>query len=95
MISVAVTSSTISASAGGSSVTATVGSSPVSAAVSGGVGPQGPQGPAGDAGSISIASANDVELASLADGDVLRYSSSSSRWQNYAETNLVDGGNFG
>ena len=93
MIQVAVTSSTISASAGGSSVTATVGSSPVSAAASGGVGPQGPQGPAGDAGSITIGSASDVELASLTDGDVLRYSNS--RWRNYAESGLVDGGNFG
>lgn len=92
MISVAVTSSTISASAGGSSVTATVASSPVSAAASGGVGPQGPQGPAGDAGSISIASATDVELSSLAAGDVLRYSSN--RWRNYADINLTDGGNF-
>ena len=96
MISVAVTSSTISASAGGSSVTATVGSSPVSAAASGGVGPQGPQGPqgpAGDASSITIESAADVELASITDGDVLRYSNS--RWRNYAESGLVDGGNFG
>lgn len=90
MISVAVTSSTISASAGGSSVTATVGSSPVSASASGGVGPQGPVGPAG---SPSIAGSSDVDLASLTDGDVLRYSSS--KWRNYAETNLVDGGNFG
>lgn len=89
MISVAVTSSTISASAGGSSVTATVGSSPVSASASGGVGPQGPVGPAG---SPSIAGSSDVELASLTDGDVLRYSSN--RWRNYADTNLTDGGNF-
>ena len=92
MISVAVTSSTISASAGGSSVTATVGSSPVSAAASGGVGPQGPQGPAGDAGSITIESASDAAISGLADGDVLRYSSS--KWRNYAETQLTDGGNF-
>lgn len=89
MISVAVTSSTISASAGGSSVTATVGSSPVSASASGGVGPQGPVGPAG---SPSIAGSSDVELESLADGDILRYSSN--RWRNYAGGNLTDGGNF-
>lgn len=92
MISVAVTSSTISASAGGSSVTATVGSSPVIAAASGGVGPQGPQGPAGDAGSITIGSASDAAISGLADGDLLRYSSS--KWRNYAETQLTDGGNF-
>lgn len=92
MISVAVTSSTISASAGGSSVTATVGSSPVSAAASGGVGPQGPAGAIGDAGSITIASASDAAISGLADGDVLRYSSS--KWRNYAETQLTDGGNF-
>jgi hypothetical protein len=93
MISVAVTSSTISASAGGSSVTATVGSSPVSAAASGGVGPQGPAGAIGDASSITIASASDAAISGLADGDVLRYSSS--KWRNYAESGLVDGGNFG
>ena len=92
MISVAVTSSTINASVSGSAVDATVGSSTVTASASGGVGPQGPAGPAGDAGSISIASATDVELSSLAAGDVLRYSSD--KWRNYAETNLTDGGNF-
>lgn len=92
MIVVAVTSSTISASAGGSSVTAAVTSQPVSAAASGGVGPQGPQGPAGDAGSIAIGSASDAAISGLADGDVLRYSNS--RWRNYADANLTDGGNF-
>jgi hypothetical protein len=87
MISVAVTSSKISASAGGSSVTAAVTSQPVATAVAGGIGPQGPQGPA-----ASIASASDVALSSLTDGDVLRYSSS--KWRNYADANLTDGGNF-
>ena len=92
MISVAVTSSMISASAGGSSVTATVGSSPVSASASGGVGPQGPTGPAGDAGSVTIAAAGDAEISGLADGDVLRYSSS--KWRNYPQDDLLDAGNF-
>lgn len=92
MISVAVTSSTISASAGGSSVTATVGSSPVSAAASGGVGPQGPQGPAGDAGALTIGLATDAAINGLADGDVLRYSSS--KWRNYPQDDLLDAGNF-
>jgi hypothetical protein len=87
MISVAVTSSKISASAGGSSVTAAVTSQPVATAVAGGIGPQGPQGPAG-----SIASASDVALSGLTDGDVLRYSNS--RWRNYPEDDLLDAGNF-
>ena len=55
-------------------------------------GPQGPQGPAGDAGSVTIAAAGDAEISGLADGDVLRYSSS--KWRNYADANLTDGGNF-
>ncbi len=87
MISVAVTSSKISASAGGSSVTAAVTSQPVATAVAGGIGPQGPQGPA-----ASIASASDVALSGLTDGDVLRYSNS--RWRNYPEDDLLDAGNF-
>jgi hypothetical protein len=92
MIVASVSSNRITASVSGSSVTAAVGSSPVTASASGGIGPQGPSGSAGDAGSIAIASASDVELASLTDGDVLRYSSS--RWRNYADANLTDGGNF-
>lgn len=94
-ITASVSSSQITARVSGSSISASVGSSPVRASASGGVGPQGPQGPAGDAGSPSIAGSSDVELASLTDGDVLRYSSSSSKWRNYAESGLVDGGNFG
>jgi hypothetical protein len=88
MISVAVTSSKIAASAGGSSVTAAVTSQPVATAVAGGIGPQGPQGVAGTA----LQSASDVSLSGVADGDVLRYSAS--RWRNYAESQLTDGGNF-
>jgi hypothetical protein len=91
MIAVAVSSSTISASVSGSSVTAAVGSSPVTASASGGVGPQGATGATGPAGS-AIDGASDVELSSLSDGDVLRYSSS--KWRNYADANLTDGGNF-
>ena len=92
MISVAVTSSTINASVSGSSVDAAVGSSTVTASASGGVGPQGPQGPAGDAGSITIGSASDAAISGLADGDVLRYSSS--KWRNYPQDDLLDAGNF-
>jgi len=91
-ITASVSSSPITARVSGSSISASVGSSAVRATASGGVGPQGPQGPAGDAGAITIGSATDVELASLTDGDVLRYSSS--KWRNYAETQLTDGGNF-
>lgn len=94
-ITASVSSSQITARVSGSSISASVGSSPVRASASGGVGPQGPQGPqgpAGDAGSPSIAGSSDVELASLTDGDILRYSSN--RWRNYADTNLTDGGNF-
>lgn len=91
-ITASVSSSPITARVSGSSISASVGSSPVRATASGGVGPQGPQGPAGDAGSISIGSASDVELASLTDGDVLRYSNS--RWRNHAETLLTDGGDY-
>lgn len=91
-ITASVSSSPITARVSGSSISASVGSSPVRASASGGVGPQGPQGVAGDASAVSIAAASDVQLASLADGDVLRYSSS--KWRNYAEKQLTDGGNF-
>jgi hypothetical protein len=89
MIVASVSSNQITASVSGSSVTAAVGSSPVTASASGGVGPQGSAGPAG---SPSIAGSSDVLLSGLADGDVLRYSSS--KWRNYAEAGLVDGGNY-
>jgi hypothetical protein len=89
-ITASVNSSPITARVSGSSVSASVGSSRVSATISGGVGPAGPQGPQGPSG--SIAGASDVEFDSVAEGDVLRYSSS--RWRNYAETQLTDGGNF-
>ena len=91
-ITASVSSSPITARVSGSSISASVGSSPVRATASGGVGPQGPQGPAGDAGSVTIAAASDAAISGLADGDVLRYSSS--KWRNYADINLTDGGNF-
>jgi hypothetical protein len=89
MIVASVSSNRITASVSGSSVTAAVGSSPVTASASGGVGPQGET---GAAGSPSIAGSSDVLLSGLTDGDVLRYSSS--KWRNYADANLTDGGNF-
>lgn len=88
MIAVAVTSSKISAATVGSQVTAAVTSQPVATAVAGGIGPQGPQGVAGTA----LEAASDVALVGVSDGDVLRYSSS--KWRNYAEKQLTDGGNF-
>ena len=89
-ITASVSSSPITARLSGSSVSASVGSSRVSATISGGIGPAGPQGPQGPSG--SIAGASDVAFDGVAEGDVLRYSSS--RWRNYAETQLTDGGNF-
>lgn len=92
-ITASVNSSSITARVSGSSVSASVGSSPVRATASGGIGPQGAAGAAGPQGpASSIALAADVEIAGLADGDILRYSSS--KWRNYADTNLTDGGNF-
>lgn len=65
----------------------------VSASVSGGVGPQGPAGAAGDVTvPAGLSNLSDVSLAGLADGDLLRYSAS--RWRNFREDILVDGGNF-
>ena len=88
-ITASVSSSPITARVSGSSISASAGSSPVRATASGGVGPQGP---AGDAGSVTIASAGDAEISGLADGDVLRYSSS--KWRNYPQDDLLDAGNF-
>ena len=76
--------SPVAASAAGGSVSAAVsGSSSVSADVVGGIGPS---------GLPNLSQALDVQLSSLTDGDVLRYSSA--KWRNYAETGLVDGGNW-
>lgn len=91
-ITASVSGSQVTARVSGSSISASVGSSPIRATASGGVGPQGPQGPAGNAGSITIASATDAEISGLADGDVLRYSSS--KWRNYPQDQLLDAGNF-
>ena len=93
-ITASVSSSPITARVSGSSISASVGSSPIRATASGGVGPQGPQGAAGNAGTVAIAAAADAEISGLADGDLLRYSSSSSKWQNYPQDQLMDAGNF-
>jgi hypothetical protein len=42
--------------------------------------------------SESLTGMNDVTITSVAAGNVLRYNGS--KWANYAENNLTDGGNF-
>lgn len=92
MTQVTVSTQPVSARVSGSTVVARVpAASAGTATVTGGAGPQGaagPQGPPGDA----LSQASDVQIASIAEGDVLRYSSS--KWRNYPEANLVDGGNW-
>lgn len=88
-ITATVTSQPITANVAGSGISANVGSSLVTASASGGIGPQGASGAAGG----SLSDIADIQLSSVADGDVLRYSSS--KWRNYAESNLIfDAGNF-
>ena len=89
-ITASVTGTRISATVSGAGVSATVGSGSVAAAVTGGIGPQGPSGETG--GATALTELTDVQIASPADGDVLRYSTG--KWRDYAEINLVDGGNF-
>jgi hypothetical protein len=92
-ITASVTGTRISASVSGAGVSATVGSGVVSAAVTGGIGPQGPSGDTGDVGgATTLSELTDVQITAAADGDVLRYSTG--KWRDYAEINLVDGGNF-
>jgi hypothetical protein len=44
------------------------------------------------AASEALSGLNDVTITSVATGNVLRYNGS--KWVNYAEANLTDGGNF-
>jgi hypothetical protein len=92
-ITASVSSQPITATVAASGViSASVGSSVVEASVGGGIGPQGPQGGIGPPGS-SLSGASDVQLSNVAEGDVLRYSSS--KWRNYPEGDIViDGQNF-
>jgi hypothetical protein len=88
-ITATVTSQPITANVSGGSISASVGSSLVTASASGGIGPQGPSGASGG----PLSDLTDTQIASLADGDVLRYSSS--KWRNFPETNMTfDAGNF-
>ena len=74
------------------SISANVGSSSVSVSAGGGIGPQGPQGVIGPPGN-ALSGASDVQLSNVAEGDLLRYSSS--KWRNHAEGDLIlDGQNF-
>lgn len=83
-----VTSQPITASVSGGTVAASVpAAAAVSASVSGGVGPQGPAGNSGNLGDLQ-----DVQLVGLATGDVLRRDGS--KWKNYQDAALVDGGNY-
>lgn len=88
-ITATVISQPITASVGNTGISASVSSSVVTASVSGGIGPQGPSGVAGGA----LSDLTDIQISSVAEGDVLRYSSS--KWRNYPESNLIfDAGNF-
>lgn len=89
-ITATVTSQPITASASGGVITASVGSNTVTAAASGGVGPQGPAGTSG-AGLGDLAN---VDISTVADGDLLRFSSQMSKWVNANQTLITDGGNF-
>lgn len=91
MITVSVQNPGMTVTAAGGAVAVTAAPQSVAAAVTAGQGPQGPQGPQGAPGD-AISAASDVQLAGLAEGDVLRYSTN--KWRNYADKNLVDGGNF-
>lgn len=89
-ITATASSSSITATASASTVAAAVSSSTVSASAGGGIGPQGPQGQAGNAGDLG--DLLDVQISSVAAGDVLRFSSN--KWRNSPESNLTDGGNY-
>ena len=89
MITASVASPQITASASGGNISATVGSSSVQASAGGGIGPQGPQGPQG---LTALSLASDVQFDAVSDGDLLRFEQS--RWRNYREESLVDGGNW-
>jgi len=88
-ITVSVVSQPIAASASSGGISAKVTSSTISAAASGGVGPRGPAGTAG----AGLGDLVDVNIASVAEGDLLRYGSG--KWRNFPEANVViDGANF-
>lgn len=88
-ISASVTAQPITATVSGTGdISASVVSTVVTASASGGIGPQGASGAAGGL----LSQLTDTQISGLAAGDVLRYSGS--KWQNYPETNVTDGGNW-
>lgn len=92
MSTVTVTTQPVRATVSGGTVTATVPvATAATASVTGGVGPVGPQGPQGTPGDV-LSAASDVQLAGVADGDVLRYATG--KWRNKPESQLIDGGNY-
>jgi hypothetical protein len=87
-ISASVTAQPITATVTASGISANVSSTVLSASASGGVGPQGDK---GDAAGL-LTQLTDTAISSVAEGDVLRYSSS--KWRNYPDTSITDGGNW-
>jgi hypothetical protein len=87
-ISASVTAQPITATVTASGISANVSSTVLAASASGGVGPQGDK---GDAAGL-LSQLTDTQITSVAEGDVLRYSSS--KWRNYPDTSITDGGNF-
>lgn len=88
MITATVDANPISATVSGNRIVGTMGSSLVVTSAAGGVGPQGPQGAPGTA----LASASDVSLTLVSEGDLLRFSTG--RWRNFSQNQLLDGGHF-
>lgn len=91
-ITVSTSPQQITASVSDGTITANVTAPPVTVAVQSGFGAAGPAGEAGQ-GAAGLYDLPDVAIENVATGDVLRYSSS--KWRNYPESALVDGGNFG
>lgn len=91
-VSASISSQPVTAVVSGGTVSASVPTAmAVQAAVAGGVGPQGPTGPKGDAAG-TLDQLDDVQLASPADGQVVRYDAQSSQWTN--QPLVINGGNF-
>lgn len=88
-ITVSTSPQQITASVSDGTITANVTAPPVTVDVQSGVGAAGPAGQ----GSAGLYELPDVDIDNAVTGDVLRYSSS--KWRNYPEAALVDGGNFG
>lgn len=85
-MNVSVTSQRITATTTSTGITASVAGGTVTTAASGGIGPPG-------AAASRLTDLADVEIESVADGDLLRRDSG--KWRNFPEKHLViDGGNW-